>query len=70
MPMECEYKGFTVWSYISERFHERWIHAPEDLWIETWKEFDSRKVSTEDCKRMIDEEIRRRSGSVEQMKLF
>ena len=70
MPKECEYKGFTIWSYISERFHDRWIHAPEDLWIDPWKEFDSRQVSTEDCKRMIDEEIRRRSGSIEQMTLF
>ena len=68
--MECEYKGFKICSYISERFHERWIHAPEDLWIDPWKEFDSRQVSTEDCKRMIDEEIRRRSGNVEQMSLF
>ena len=72
MPIEekIEYRGFKICTYISERFHDRWIQAPEDLWIKPWKEFDSRKVSTEDCNRMIDEEIRRRSGNVEQMTLF
>ena len=72
MPTESTelYKGFKICTYISERFHDRWIQAPEDLWIKPWKEFDSREVSTEDCKRMIDEEIRRRSGSIEQMSLF
>lgn len=70
MPLECEHKGWTIWAYDSARFHERWIHSPEDLWIRPWREFDSRKVSTEDCKRIIDMEVLKRSGNAEQLSLF
>ena len=71
MPLECEYKGFTIWAYISSSTHDRWIHAPEDLWGDPWREFSSREVSVDDCKRMIDEEILRRSSKGgEQLSLF
>lgn len=60
MGIEAHYKGYHIDSYLSPRYQYRWIYR-ENEWIEPEAEFnlEEKRVSVEDCKKIIDGWLRK-----------